>query len=108
MTNEELIERIVDWLAGELTPQEEQELQEILGADLEMHRHTLDLLNIWGKLDRADPEEPDDSAVLKRVYQRVLQAQGQDQLSDEDLDKAAGGVREYDPSKKWTDSGQQK
>ena len=108
MSSDEMIERIMDWLSGELTPREEQELQDILGADLEMDRHALELEDIWGKLDRIEPEEPDDSSVLKRVYQRVLQAQGQDQLSDEDLDKAAGGVREYDPSKKWTDSGQQK
>ena len=108
MTNEELIERMMDWLAGELTPREEQELQEILGADLEMDRHALELEDIWGKLDRIEPEEPDDSSVLKRVYQRVLQAQGQGQLSDDDLDKAVGGVLEYDPSEKRTDSGQKK
>jgi len=106
MTNEVLIERIMDWLAGELTPQEEQELKGTLYANPEMHRHALELEDICGKLGRRDPEEFDDSSVLKRVYQRVLQAQGLGQLSDDDLDKAAGGVLEYDPSEKRTDSGQ--
>ena len=97
MTNEELIERIMDWLAGELTPREEQELQEILGADLEMDRQALELKRVWDKLEEDASEPAQQKTVLQRVYQRITEGQDQDQLSDDDLDQAAGGIGHHVP-----------
>lgn len=92
MTNEKLIAYILDWLAGELSAEEEQELATLLKAQPEMERHARELKALWDELEHALPVATDTTPVLERVYHRITLGHNQDTLSDEDLDQAAGGT----------------
>ena len=105
MSSDEMIERIMDWLSGELTPREEQELQDILGADLEMDRQARELKRVWDMLEEALLEPAQQKSVLQHVYQLITEGLDQGQLSDDDLDQAAGGIGHDVPSWLKKDSG---
>ncbi|MFP4429509.1 MAG: hypothetical protein ACLFPB_09345 [Desulfovermiculus sp.] len=71
-----------------------------------MDRQARELQRVWDKLEEAEPEPAQQDLVLQRVYQRI--AAEHDQLSDEDLDQAAGGVGHHVPPWLKKDSGHDK
>ena len=91
MRNEELIERIMDWLAGELSQKEDEELHKLVSTRPEMERHARKLKGIWDAMDQVVPAAESKASVLERVYRRIIEDQDPGILSDEDLDQAAGG-----------------
>mgnify|MGYP000285276642 CR=1 FL=1 len=106
MTYEELIERIMNWLAGELSREEEEELRKVVSTRPEMERHAQELKRIWDAMDQALPAAEDTTPVLERVYRRIVQDQDPGILSDEDLDQAAGGKQPQAPRETPSESDQ--
>lgn len=107
MKNEELIEQIMNWLAGELSPAQEQDLWALLAQQPDIKAQAEELKRIWDTMDQALPPVQEDSSALKRVYLHVVLGQDPNTLDDEDLDKAAGGIRPYNSNKPNPDSSQE-
>ncbi len=92
MDSENIIEKIMDYLAGELSHDEALHLMKLLESRPDMARHAKEIMSIWEDMDKAMAVEGDCASILQRVFERVVDEQDQDELSDEDLAKAAGGV----------------
>ena len=91
MTDEKLIACIMDWLAGELSPEDRKEFADCLDARPDMDRHARELKTLWDKIEQVLPGSMDATPVLERVYRQITK-HDQDTLTDEDLDQAAGGT----------------
>ncbi|MFP4427909.1 MAG: anti-sigma factor family protein [Desulfovermiculus sp.] len=108
MKNEELIEQIMNWFAGELTAAEVDDLMAALARHPDLQAHAHELKCIWDAMEQAMPPVQDETRILQRVYRRTVLGQDTSTLSDEDLDKAAGGIWPFDPQGGNPDSDQNK
>lgn len=102
MENDARMEQIMDWLAGELDPLQEQELLAAFARDADFAAHARELQRLWQALEDAVPPVRDEASLVERVYLRIVFGDASDALTDEDLDIAAGGVQASD--QKWPGS----
>lgn len=91
MERDEVLRRVTDALCGELNAEEEAQVRAALAADPALATEARRLESIWHELGRVRGDEQQVKAVLARIFDRILE-QHQAELSDEDLDKAAGGA----------------
>ncbi|MFO8031572.1 MAG: hypothetical protein R6U22_03420 [Desulfohalobiaceae bacterium] len=104
MNKERIFELMADYLAQEITQAEQEELQELISSDPELAQQAQQLQGLWELMDKAFPADKGNSKVLQRVLQSIISENQDDELSEEDLDKAAGGIYkqryDQDPYKK--------
>lgn len=104
MSKERLCELMTDYLAGEITQIEHKELQTLIDSDPELARQAQRLQDRWDLMDKAFPSDDRDAIALQRVWSNIGFDRLDGELSDEDLDKAAGGIYKQrydkDPYKK--------
>lgn len=95
MNQDEILQRVTDALSGELSREEEAELQAALAADPSLAAEARKLSQVWQRLGKIAEEGRPEAAVLVRVLTGII---GHDpaELSDQELDMAAGGVEPDD------------
>lgn len=91
MNRNEILQRVTDSLCGELDREAGAELEAALAADPALAAEAGRLERIWQRLGMIPDEDRVDKAVLARVFARIVN-QDIAELSDEELDKAAGGI----------------
>jgi hypothetical protein len=91
MDRDEILQRVTDALCGELDREEMAELQAALATDPVLAAEAGKLEHTWLQLGEIIDEERQDQAALDRVFHRIVN-RDQTELSDEDLDEAAGGA----------------
>lgn len=96
MDRDEILQRVTDLLCGELSREALAELDAVLAADPDIAAEARSLKLAWQELGKMAEEPPPDRALLARVYSRIV-SRDITELSDEDLDMAAGGI--------WTPDG---
>lgn len=98
MDRDEILQRVTDLLCGELDREALAKLGTALAADPDIAAEARSLRLAWQELGKLAEEPPPDQALLARVFNRIV---GRDitELSDGDLDMAAGGL--------WTPDGPQ-
>jgi hypothetical protein len=91
MDRDEILQRVTDALCGELNRVEEAALQAALAADPALAAEARQLSQVWQRLGKIQDEGKPEPDVLIRVLSGILR-QNDAELSDEELDMAAGGV----------------
>jgi hypothetical protein len=91
MDRDEILHRVTDALCGELDGEEEAQMQAALAVDPVLAAEARRLEMVWQRLGKVLDEEQQDRAVLTRVFDRIVE-QHHSELSDEELEKAAGGI----------------
>lgn len=91
MDRDEILKQVTDALCGELDQEGEAELQAVLAADPALAAEARQLERAWQQLGKILGGEKPEQAVLTRVFDRIIR-QNPAELSDEELDMAAGGI----------------
>ena len=91
MNRQELLEFMTDYLCEELSAQKEEELHNSLKSDPELTARAREIEKIWKDLEKAGPDRKELPEVLDRVFKHITDSEP-DELSDQDLDMAAGGI----------------
>ena len=91
MDRDEILHLVTDALCGELDGEGEAQMQAALAADLALAAEARRLERIWQRLGKVLDEEQQEQAVLTRVFHRIVERHHAE-LSDEELEQAAGGV----------------
>jgi anti-sigma factor RsiW len=91
MERDEILRRVTDALCGELDPAGMSELQAALAADPALAAEAGRLEGVWRRLALIPEGEKPERAVLSRVFESIVNREPLE-LSDEELDQAAGGT----------------
>lgn len=91
MDRDEILHRVTDALCGELDEEGEAQLQAALAAAPALAAEARRLERVWQRLGKLLDEERQEQAVLARVFDRIAEKHNAE-LSDEELEKAAGGI----------------
>ncbi len=91
MDRDELLQQVTDALCGELDREGEAKLRAALDADPALAVEAAHLVRVWHRIGKILDEDQPGEAVLTRVYAAIIR-QRPAELSDEDLDMAAGGM----------------
>ncbi|MFW5993160.1 MAG: anti-sigma factor family protein [Desulfohalobiaceae bacterium] len=92
MNKERVFELMSDYLAHEITRAEQKELQELLDSDPELAQEAQKLQDLWELMDEAVTADESQAKALQQVWQNITSQSQEDELSEEDLEKAAGGI----------------
>jgi hypothetical protein len=95
MERDEILQRVTDALCGELDQEGEADLQAALAADTALAAEARKLSQVWQKLGAIQDEGKPAPAVLVRLLSGIVRRNAAE-LSDEELDMAAGGVEPDD------------
>lgn len=98
MDRDEILQRVTDLLCGELGPEASAELDAALAANPDIAAEAQSLKLAWQQLGKLAEGPPPNQALLARVFNYIA-SRDITELSDEDLDMAAGGI--------WTPDGPQ-
>lgn len=89
-----LYELIIDSLCGEISREQEKKLQLALDSDELLANKAKELEEIWNDLGQICFEPNQKQQTLDRVFRKIVASQD-DELLDEELDKAAGGLTDH-------------
>jgi hypothetical protein len=99
MNRDEILQRVTDSLCGELDREAGAELEAALGADPALAAEAARLERTWQRLGMVLDEKRVEKAILVSVFARIIN-QDIAELTDEELDKAAGGISMLDGSER--------
>jgi len=91
MSKKDRIKQLIDFLFQELGPEEEKELQEEIQANSELAKLKEQVESVLDMIDKTYSEAEKAPDILNRVLSKIMYEED-DQLSDEDLGKAVGGI----------------